>query len=147
MNKEDYFFTHSNALLLFVGHPVIEEQSFLGLTPGDKITQVGLTRPKSSPGMAALNRVDYFHPYITYVGTRIEPDINRGNFLIMFEVRIEDYPDDFPPDANFYIAYQVLYGQGKFELKVYDHSVPAPRIYQAHFERYGLDQQKAKVQP
>lgn len=142
MVQEKYCFTHIKGLLLFIGHPIIRPHQFLGLTPGDKITQVGLTKPKCSPGMGALNRTDIFTPYITYVGTRIEPDMDNGNFLMMFEVRKEDYPIVLPPEEGYYIAYQVLYGKaqgknpGKFELKVYDHSVPAARIYQPHFEMY-----------
>ena len=142
---EDYFFTHSNGLLLFIGHVTIRPKSFLGLNPGDRITQVGLSMPKERPGSAAINRTDKFRPYITYAGTRIEPKIGRQNFLMMFEVRKEDYPLGVPREDGFYIAYQVLYGDGRFELKVYDHSVPVARIFKPHFEKYNLTEAIVKA--
>ncbi|WGQ15550.1 hypothetical protein [Sphingobacterium faecium] len=134
MKKQDYYFQCSGGLILFVGHPDIKSESFLDLNPGDRITKVGETFNKKNKGSPTLNRVDDFRPYITYVGTRMEPHIgDTPKEMILFQCRKEDTPEIVDPSDNFYIGYIVIRVGDILELKTYDPRSQTLRIYRPEF--------------
>jgi len=135
--KEDYYFQCSNGLILFIGHPKIKSESFMGINPGDRIIRVGEENKKSP----TLNRFDDFRPYITYVGTRIEHHIgNLPQELILFQCRDEDKPHSIDVSDNFYIGYIVIKCENEIELKTFDPESNTLRIYRPKFSMYNKEE-------
>lgn len=132
MDKQKTFMSYRKALIsrrqCLIGNPPIKKESFLNLTPEDKIKKIG--KGNSKGGENSGSRLDEFKVPATYKG--IYQD--EGNNYLVFQLpedSVEGW-DLFRPEENVYLAYTF---NPDCKKEIYQ-SVPTEiRIYQSCFEK------------
>lgn len=119
--------------IVFRGTFTINALPLLGLTPGDKVNQIGF----KVGGSAAVNREDYFKTYVEYAGVRVERMGDSVETLLMFKVRQSEVDG---ADEPIYLGYIVIEADGIIELKVPCLKTNTNRIFKPYFKLYNNEE-------
>lgn len=116
----DYYFylpESDNPVFVFVGKLNFNEVEFQGLKVGDKVNRIG---DNNRSGQAALNRMQVFITYVTYVGLFKENIYSNGNSanMLLFKLNEDERPAGIAEEC--YIGYIIIESEGRIELRVPD---------------------------